>query len=82
MASRVVRARLDERSEEALAVLLREGGNESEVVRSALVEAAARRMRRSALAAEVAALAANPVDRTARRRVLADMDAAGSDWPA
>ncbi|HEX4691359.1 MAG TPA: hypothetical protein VH276_11765 [Solirubrobacteraceae bacterium] len=39
MASRVVRARLDDASEPALAALMREGRNESEAVRTALIEA-------------------------------------------
>jgi len=39
MASRIVRARLDEMSERALGTLMREGRNESETVRDALVEA-------------------------------------------
>jgi hypothetical protein len=38
MAPRVVRARLDGPSEEALAMLMREGRSESEAVRAALVE--------------------------------------------
>ena len=43
MASRVVRARLDAASERALDRLMREGRNESEAVRAALVECADRR---------------------------------------
>jgi hypothetical protein len=52
MASRVVRARLDEASEQALSTLMREGRNESEAVRAALVEAGDRRRRQAALAEE------------------------------
>lgn len=81
MASRVVRARLDQRSEQGLDVLMREGMNESEAVRSALIEAGQRRHRRSALAEEVRRLAADDVDRAARERVMADMDAVAADWP-
>jgi hypothetical protein len=81
MASRVVRARLDGPSEQSLELLMREGMNESEAVRAALLEAAAHRRRRSSLRAEVARLAADPVDRAARERVMADMDAVGLDWP-
>jgi hypothetical protein len=69
MASRVVRARLDEASEQALSTLMREGRNESEAVRAALVEAARRRRRRAALAEEV------------RQAIMADMDAVSAHWP-
>lgn len=82
VASRTVRARLDDASERALSVLMREGRNESEAVRTALTEAAQRRARRSALAAEVARLAADPHDTAERRAVAADMDALAPDWPA
>jgi hypothetical protein len=81
VASRVVRARLDEASESALSLLMREGRNESDAVRTALVEAARRRSRRSALTDEVNRLAADPRDTRERRAVMADMDTAGSDWP-
>ena len=82
VASRTVRARLDEASERALSVLMREGRTESQAVRTALTEAAQRRTRRSALAAEVARLAADPRDTAERRAVMADMDAVAPDWPA
>jgi hypothetical protein len=82
MASRVVRARLDEPSEQALATLMREGRNESDAVRTALVEAGRRRHRRSALAEEVRRLAEDPADTAERRAVMADMDAVSADWPA
>lgn len=81
MASRVVRARLDEQSEAALDTLVREGRNESEAVRTALVEAGRRRRRRSDLADEVRGLAEDPADTAERRAVMADMDAIASDWP-
>jgi hypothetical protein len=79
--SRTVRARLDEASEAALETLLREGRNESEAVRAALVEAAARRRRRSALAAEVQELADDPVDTAERLAVMEDMEAMAAEWP-
>jgi Arc/MetJ-type ribon-helix-helix transcriptional regulator len=82
MASRVVRARLDPASETALSLLMREGRNESDAVRTALVEAGRRRMQRSVLAEEVTRLAQDPRDRLERDAVMADMDAAGTDWPA
>lgn len=81
MPSRVVRARLDDPSERALSALMREGRNESEAVRAALTEAGQRRARRSALAAEVIRLMADPADAVERRAVMADMEAAASDWP-
>jgi hypothetical protein len=81
MASRVVRARLDEASERALSVLMREGRNESQAVRAALVEAARRRRRHGALAEEVRRLAEDPADTAERQAVMADMDAVSADWP-
>src|SRR4051794_12030305 len=81
MASRVVRARLDEASERALSALMREGRNESEAVRTALVEAGRRRRRQAALAEEVRRLADDPADLAERRGVMADMDAVSADWP-
>jgi len=81
MASRVVRARLDDPSERALTSLMREGRNESEAVRAALIEAGKRRSRRSALAEEVRRLVDDPVDTEVRREVMADMEAASADWP-
>jgi Arc/MetJ-type ribon-helix-helix transcriptional regulator len=77
----VVRARLDDASERALGVLMREGRNESEAVRAALVEAGGRRAQRSALAEEVRRLAADPKDTRERRAVMADMDSVAADWP-
>jgi len=81
VASRTVRARLDRESERALGVLMQEGRNESEAVRTALVEAGDRRSRRSALAEEVRRLAADPADTAERRAVLADMDSVSAAWP-
>lgn len=81
MGSRVVRARLDERSERALGTLMSEGRNESEAVRAALMEADDRRRRRSALAREVERLAQDAEDVREQQAVLADMDALGTDWP-
>ena len=79
--SRVVRARLDDPSEQALTSLMQEGRNESEAVRTALVEAGQRRRRRSVLAEEVRRLAEDPADTKERRAVMADMEAASADWP-
>lgn len=79
--SKTVRARLDETSAEALAVLTSAGVTESEAVRRALVDAAARACRRSELAAEASRLAADPADRAARAAVMADMEALAPDIP-
>jgi Arc/MetJ-type ribon-helix-helix transcriptional regulator len=76
-----VRARLDAASEDALETLVREGRNESEAVRTALIEAASRRRQRSALAAEVRRLADDPVDTAERHAVMDDMEAISADWP-
>jgi maltooligosyltrehalose synthase len=72
---------LDEESERALSILMREGRNESDAVRTALLEAGRRRAQHSALAAEVSRLAADAVDTAERRAVMADMDAVAADWP-
>jgi hypothetical protein len=81
MESRVVRARLDVESERALSILMREGRNESEAVRTALVEAGRRRVQRSALVVEVSRLAADAANTAERRAVMADMDSVAADWP-
>ena len=60
---------------------MREGRNESDAVCTALVEAGRRRSQRSALAEKVRRLVADPRDTREREAVMADMDAAGSDWP-
>ena len=72
---------MDDASERALSVLMREGRNESEAVRAALTEAGHRRARRSSLAAEVARLANDPADTAERQAVMADMEAVAPDWP-
>jgi hypothetical protein len=82
MASRTVRARLDARSEADLVLLLREGGTESDAVRLALAEAAARRRRRSGVRAEVALLTGDPDDRRSRDEALEDLDELEPAWPS
>lgn len=62
-------------------LLLRDGGTESDAVRLALAEAADRRRRRSALRAEVAVLAADPMDRRARHEARRDLDGLEPPWP-
>ncbi|MGH2914242.1 MAG: hypothetical protein ACRDMX_04565 [Solirubrobacteraceae bacterium] len=80
-ASRVVRARLDDASEQGLATLVREGRNESEAIRIALAEAGQRRLRHAGLAAEVQRLANDAADSAERQAVMADMESVSADWP-
>ncbi len=66
--ARSLHVRLDEASAAALAVVRNAGGlTDSEAVRMALREAAARRRRRSELREEVARLAADEADREEMR---------------
>jgi hypothetical protein len=78
--ARTVQARLDDRSEQDLAVLRNEGHSDSEAIRLALHEAAEARRRRSALRLEAAAAAADPEDLAEARRVRAEMDAMAAVW--
>lgn len=57
------------------------GVTRAEAARQAITETAERERRRSGLAAEVARLADDPVDRAERDRVMADMDAVAAEWP-
>ena len=77
---RTVQARLDERSEQDLAVLRNEGHSDSAAIRLALHEAAERRRRKSALQLEAEAAAADPDDLAEARRVRAEMDAIAAAW--
>lgn len=79
--ARVVHARLDDRSEADLRLLLNEGYNDSKAVRLALHEAAQRRRRKSALRAEAEAAASNRADLREMRRVRAEMDELAAPWP-
>lgn len=66
----------------ALEDLARKRGlTRAEAARQAIAETAERERRRAGLAAEVARLADDPVDRAARDRVMADMDAIAAEWP-
>lgn len=78
----MVRARLDEPSTDALALLKAEGRTESEAVRTALVEAARRRLRRSELRAEAERVGRDPADRAEARAIMEDMDALRAPWPS
>ena len=79
--ARTVQARLDRLAEEDLALLRREGHNDSDAIRLALREAAARRRSRTALRAEAEEAAADPADRAESARVRAEMDALAAPWP-
>jgi Arc/MetJ-type ribon-helix-helix transcriptional regulator len=61
--SRSLHVRLDDSSIAALDVIRGDGSSDSEAVRSALRETAARRLARSSIAAEVQRLAADDADR-------------------
>jgi hypothetical protein len=67
--SRSLHVRLDEVSSAALEIVRAGAMTDSEAVRTALQEAAARRRTRSALGEEVARLAADDVDREEMRLV-------------
>lgn len=73
--AKALSVRLDDDAERALRVLEATGLTRSEAIRSALVEAAERRTRRSHLAAEVAALDADEVDRAEMAAVAELMEA-------
>lgn len=66
---RSLHVRLDDSSASALAVVRAEGLSDSEAVRTALREAAARRRASTSLRAEVARLAADEADRDEMRMV-------------
>ena len=61
--AQAISVRLDDESERALQALEASGLSRSEAIRSALVDSARRLRRGSQLAAEVAALEADPADR-------------------
>lgn len=71
--SRSLHVRLDDSSSAALNVIRNEGLSDSEAVRTALREAAARRRARSSIAAEVALLAADETDRAEMRAIREQM---------
>jgi hypothetical protein len=80
--ARALHVRLDADSEAALAVLRAEGMNDSQAVRSALVEARARRRRRLALREEARRLVADPEDRAELQALREELDELGPEWPA
>lgn len=77
---RTVQARLDERSEQDLAVLRNQGHSDSEAIRLALHEAAELRRRKSALRLEAEVAAADPDDLAEALRVRREMDALAVAW--
>lgn len=77
---RTVQARLDDRSEQDLAVLKNEGHTDSEAIRLALHEAAELRRRKSALRREAEAAGADLDDLAEARQVRAEMDAITAAW--
>jgi Arc/MetJ-type ribon-helix-helix transcriptional regulator len=64
---------LDDSSSAALGVIRNEGLSDSEAVRTALREAAARRRARSSIAAEVRRLAVDEADRAEMRAIREQM---------
>ena len=78
--ARTVQARLDERSEEDLALLRNEGHSDSEAIRLALHEAASASRRRALLRLRCSAASADPDDLAEARRVREEMDAIAAAW--
>ena len=78
--TRTIQARLDDRSEQDLALLRNEGRTDSEAIRLALHEAAETRRRRSAVRLEAEAAAADPDDLSEALRVRAELDAVAAVW--
>jgi Arc/MetJ-type ribon-helix-helix transcriptional regulator len=80
--TRSLHVRLDATAAAALDVVRADGMNDSEAVRTALREAAARRRVRSALREEASRLAADPSDRAEMetiREQMADLAPAGPE---
>ena len=71
--SRSLHVRLDEASEAALEIVRGDGLTDSEAVRTALREAAARRRIRSAIRDEVRRIAADETDREEMRMIREQM---------
>jgi Arc/MetJ-type ribon-helix-helix transcriptional regulator len=79
MGERPISVRLDGAAQEALDLLVSEGSSQSEAIRTALVEAAARRRDRS-LRAEALRLAGDPADRAEKAALLAEMEELRAPW--
>jgi hypothetical protein len=78
--TRTVQARLDDRSEQDLALLRSEGHTDSEAIRVALREAAGLRRRRSSVRLEAEAAAGDPADLAEARRIRAELDEIAVIW--
>ncbi len=78
--ARTVQARLDDRSEDDLALLRNEGRTDSEAIRLALHEAAERRRRRSSVRLEAEAAAADPADLAEALRIRMELDEIAVIW--
>ena len=78
--ARTVQARLDERSEQDLALLRNEGHSDSEAIRLALHEAAELRRRKSALGWKPRLRRPTPTTLQKRCRVREEMDAIAAAW--
>ncbi len=77
-----MQARLDDRSEDDLAVVRESSGvNDSDAIRLALAESAKRRRRRHALRQEAESLAQDADDVEEARAVREEMDALATPWP-
>jgi Arc/MetJ-type ribon-helix-helix transcriptional regulator len=72
--------RLDDDAARALRVLQDAGLSRSDAIRTALVEAAARRTTKAALRREAASLAADPEDRAEMAEIAAFMDEISEHW--
>lgn len=70
---RSIHVRLDDSSAAALSVIANDGLSDSEAVRTALREAAAKRRIRSSIVAEVEALAGDDADRAEMRTIREQM---------
>jgi Arc/MetJ-type ribon-helix-helix transcriptional regulator len=79
--ARSLHVRLDETSAAALDVVRASGLSDSEAVRTALRETAARRQTRSSIGEEVQRLASDEGDREEMRAVQALMADLRPDWP-
>ena len=81
MASRTVRARLDDDSAAALRVLVNSGMTESEAVRTALIEARAARLTDEALRTACERLMADPVEVARMQRLADELEDETTPWP-
>ena len=79
--ARSIHVRLDDDSELALGILRNTGMSDSEAVRTALRESAARRRTKSALRAEAARLAADPANLAEMKAILEQMEEMAPELP-